>query len=562
MATFEDIELSRIINAIRRLKSSISISSKYHEQMKEVRCLLKNDSTGFVNTILDFMVNAASVPLKIETKNESLDGNLLTWQKTLLNKDINLDIPRGLRELSGEYFRERWTSSFIVLRIEWGELDFGNNDKWLMPTEMYFADGCSVYVEGDSSSLTNRKYYLGKTKKEELKDTKTSSVIIRKPYNSWYEMYPTPFLVKRGVLFNALLKQIILCKQADVLEQIIPYLLLLNSGTDKLAELGMLAEESELKKFKDTLIDAVKEHDVTGELGKLITSLSYDTKLEHFIPELKKILDADLTKGCDKNIIAGMGLIELTGFSKNREESMLNPKMLVEEVKDAVCDWALILEEIVYQIAEKNSGKYRSSINDIKVVPGKIKAFITDAYRTLITSLYNKGLIPYENTIEDIAEYDFEATLERKRKENKDGLAKDFYPPVIQNMEQFPNDPNGDLPSAQPTQPKGKQLPTTDPSTAPAKQNNKRKKADEEEDTDLEEILGELTKLTAPYNNIDELPARVKDFLPVAAQIIFVKVVNEALKRGLSDAEAFKEAWGTVKKNFHKGKDGKWVKNK
>jgi len=66
-------------------------------------------------------------------------------------------------------------------------------------------------------------------------------------------------------------------------------------------------------------------------------------------------------------------MIELRGFSSNREEAILNPKVLVEEVEDAVKDYVELLNEIVKQL-NKNSGKY--TVNEkVEVQSGIIKHF-------------------------------------------------------------------------------------------------------------------------------------------------------------------------------------------
>src|SRR5689334_364099 len=119
MAAPESISIAKIAQAIKSLQNNIAISSDFHAQVAAIRLLLGNDESGLVNSILDFMVNAANTSFKIETKNPNLDKNLEVWQKSLVNKNLGVDIPRGLKELSTEYFRERWTTSLIALNINW-----------------------------------------------------------------------------------------------------------------------------------------------------------------------------------------------------------------------------------------------------------------------------------------------------------------------------------------------------------------------------------------------------------------------------------------------------------
>ncbi len=62
-----------------------------------------------------------------------------------------------------------------------------------------------------------------------------------------------------------------------------------------------------------------------------------------------------------------------------------------------------------------------------------------------------------------------------------------------------------------------------------------------------------------PYSKISELPDSVK-VLPAAAQLVFMRAVNSALKNKDTEEVAFKKAWAAVKRTWDKNKDGKWVK--
>ncbi len=72
------------------------------------------------------------------------------------------------------------------------------------------------------------------------------------------------------------------------------------------------------------------------------------------------------------------------------------------------------------------------------------------------------------------------------------------------------------------------------------------------------------------YNNLKDLPERVRNSLPEHAQEIFMKAFNNAWeeykepenRRGGSSREetAFRVAWSAVEKIYKKDKSGKWVK--
>jgi cation transport regulator ChaB len=341
--------------------------------------------------------------------------------------------------------------------------------------------------------------------------------------------YPTPYLVKHGVLFNALLKEAIINKQADVIQQIIPYLLLMKAGTDKLAELGMLADESDMKALKDQIIKAKSEADQTGELGKLLATLNYDVNLEHFIPDLGKILDEKILRSTDKNILAGLGLIELQGFSKTREESIMNPKLLIEEVKDGVSDWVAMVKEVVAQIKERNKEKHADlAAKDVDVLSGRIKTFMTDAMRDALRSLADRGVISYKTEIEDIAELSYETEKSQIEKEDKEGLRKLFVPKPSQVV-------NPSTPAATPSD-------NTPPDKKPGTPESKNYK-------------------NARYENIDALPGGLKEAFPIAAQLIFLKAFNEKIDEGKLRIEAHQSALDVVAEKYKQipGKE-KWVK--
>jgi cation transport regulator ChaB len=573
MSDYQTLDIAKIIQALRALRNDIRVSGDFREQMKQINCLLKNDETGMVATILDFMTHAAAVPMKIETENPTLDAMLQTWQKSILNKDINIDIPRGLQELSVEYYKERWKSSFIGLRVRWESVTI-NGKAWIIPKEMWLVDGASIVVDGKMSTLNGKTYFMDKSKEHPLKSTKDETVIIRKPFNSWYDSYPTPFLVKRGVLFNALLKKAIINKQADVIQQIIPYLLLLKSGSDKLAEMKLLATEPEMKKLKEDIVKAVSQYDHTGEIGKLLATLSYDVTMEHFIPDLTKLFDEKVIRSTDKNILAGLGMIEVQGFAKTREETMLNPKALVEEVKDAVSDWACMLEEVMYQMIERNSAaKTKLTIGkEIRVVPSAIKAFMTDNMKTMLRNLYDRGLISKQTAVEDIAELDFKVQVERRTKETAEGMDDTMYPPQIQNFEQYPDVKSTDKPA-----------PDDKKKNSPESKNYKNASQivcegcqEEILYTDLPEVaMGAakceiceatidqtgkvLDKIEAPYNTVDDLPKGLH-VLPMAARLLWLRTFNAIYNESHDEDKARKIAWYQVKQKYHKNADGKWVR--
>lgn len=416
---------------------NINVKKNFPDQVEQIDTLLKNDKTGLVSTVVDFMIHSSTVNMKIETQNAPLNKLLQNWQKNVLNTKVNIDIPSGLRALSTENYRERWRSSLLALKVIWGEEKFENQKSWIVPKKMWFLDGASVMTKAEGA-LNTRKFFITINKEKiQLKNSVKESIFIRKPFTSWHEDQVTPYLIKRGTVFNSLIKNAIVQKQSDVIESIIPLILQIKAGNDELALRGLGVSEKAFKKLKEGLVDAKHKFDQTHDFGDLIASLRHDVDLQYLIPDLIKIFDADIVKSTDRNLLSSLGLIELQGFSSDRQESILNPKVLVEEVKDAVGDWSDLLQDVMLEMMEKNKARHPNlANNEIQVIPGTIKAFITDEMRSMLRSMYDRGVISKQNAIEDITDLNFEVQVNRRTRENERDLQTTMKPPVIQNLEQ------------------------------------------------------------------------------------------------------------------------------
>lgn len=431
---FNSLDLYRELKKMRSV--TIQVKKNFHEQVAQIDELLNNDHTGLVATIVDFMIHSSTVSMKIETDNEPLNKFLQHWQKNILNRKVNIDIPTGLRGLSTENFRERWRSSQLALKVIWGKEKFENQGTFIVPKKMWFLDGASVFAES-SGALNTRKFFVRIDKKKvRLKNTEMESIFIRKPYTSWHEDIVTPYLVKRGTVYNALVKRTIVQKQSDVIQSIIPLILQMKAGSDELALQGLGVSKEAFKKLKDSLVDAKHRFDETHDFGDLIASLRHDVNLEYLIPDISKIFDDKIVRSTDRNLLSSLGMIELQGFSSDRQEAILNPKVLVEEVSDAVMDWADLLQDVMLEMMEKNRAKHPNlANNEIQVIPGIIKAFITDEMRKMLRSMYDRGVISKQDGCEDITGLNFEVQVNRRTKENERDLPSIMKPPVIQNIE-------------------------------------------------------------------------------------------------------------------------------
>ena len=510
--------------------TQIRVPKEFAARQACINELLDNDYTGIVKTIYEFMVTTGSVDMNFVTDNTQLTAALQDWANHQLNANISFDIPRGLKALTTQYMRERYKSSFIVLNIIWGKV----NDL-ILPTNMWLSDGGAVLVGGSADELNGKKYFLGDEEKP-IKSTNKQTVLIRKPFNSWYEGYPTQYLVSKGVLYNAMIKKTLISKQADVIEEMIPYILALRAGDSALMTKNLMGDiEKQLGDVKESLKQAKRNKKYQHDSGDMILKGRYDLNLEHLMPDLTKLFNESVVKPINNDLLCGLGLVELQGFSSDRQEAILNPKVLVEEILNGVADAKALYEEVLDLIIEKNAELHPKQMGqDIRIVPGVVKAFLTDNMRKLIKDHVNTGILSIEDAFEALPTgYDFEISKKRRQQESDNGDEDLFFPRVILNQD------SNNLSDTNPRVPTPNEVP---------KKKKKPIKAEEE-------------YVEAPYSKNSDLPSSVKDALPDHAQTIFRSAWMSAYKDGKSEEVCFKIAWAAVKNaGYKKNKDGKWTK--
>jgi len=576
---------NQVINELLQGKNRAQVATNFHDRVLQIDKQFENDKSSLLVTMVNFMVQSGTVDFRFETGNINFNEKLISW-KNNINKNVGLDIPIGLRSITQQYLKERYRTSLIVLNIQWG-----NIDGYILPINMWLSDGGSIYIDGDASKLGGYNYYVGKNnlnKKKKIIRSLNRTIIIRKPFESLVKKYPSPYLVKKGALYHALVKSEILGKQSDLINTIVPYILLAKAGTDQQALANKLPTEDELMSLKAEILQMTHDYNNSTVKGQNVGAFPYDVSVEHLIPDLTKFLNDTILKPSDKNLLSALGLIELEGFSKSRQETILNPKVMVEEVIDAVLDWKDILHQISVEMIDRNKKKHPKIEKDIKVIPGVIKSFLTNDDKVLIRSAFDRGSIGHQDFIE-ILPFDFETVLQRRLKERDEDIDRILYPHVIMNQEQNPVDD-----SVQPEQVKEE---------SPEKK--KTEKDIEASTHEIEDFMalykckcikcgkemssskhckdltcsscgGEMRRadkpgtgekasveeyVQAPYENIDSLPDNVKNVLPVGGQIIWLNAFNSALEDGKSEDSARKIAWSAVKKKYKKVKDKKkWVK--
>jgi cation transport regulator ChaB len=420
----------------------ISIPEEFHERCKKIQELLNNDVTGVINTIVDYEINSATeTDYTIECANDNLQALLNAWLS-----EINLNIqgvPTGLKELSKECFKEMWqASSFCVLRVSgWKKITVANNTLEV-PTKMWFVNGSSVYVKRptkENYKIGSDKYYLDENTKHEIPSTQEEEIVIYKPFARWFDEYPVPYLVRTGVLKNALALKILAEKSDEVITKVLPYLFLMIKGTEKLFLEGTDYKDKELQEMVTKFKEEISKFE--NQRGKLpVAGIPFDSKYEHLIPDLRKILAEELYRQGYRALLAGLGFIDvIQGISNTRKESVLNPAPFIAGVNSGVSGFKTILSDVIKLIAERNkkSVKLFSENNPITIVNTPLKINV-DALLEQIRSAFDRGDLSIKTYIESLG-FNYKVEREQRIKELESGDEDLFYPHLIQNREDVPD---------------------------------------------------------------------------------------------------------------------------
>jgi hypothetical protein len=524
----------------------ISVPSDYHDRCSKIKEMLDSDISGTINSILDYAVNSASeAKYRVECSESTLQKLLNIWLE-----DINIEIkgiPTGLQALSKEYFKERWEgSSFCILRVSGWEKISVDNVTIEVPTTMWFVNGGSIYVarpKDPNYKLGSDKYYLDEANKIGIPGTENEEIIVQKPYNRWFDEYATPYLIRKGVYKNWLGMKTLQDKSDEVISKILPYLFLIQKGSPELSQAGIDWGDDELKELAESWKEQIKKY--KSEKGKTpFLADTFDTKYDHLIPDLSKILAEDLYRQGYRSILAGLGFIDMLEISPSRQESRLNPKAFISEVNEGVEGFKGILLEAIYLIEERNKNAHKKLFSDkgnIIIVNSPLRINVENLLADL-RSGFDRGSMSIQ-TYQEILGLDPITEKERRQKELENGDEDLFYPHLIQNREDIP-DRMG--------------IPAKPKDTTKLEDQNKKKNTPETKNKTAS-LADDL--IIAPYDK-DNPPAFLKKY-PKGAQEVFIQVFNKSLPKG--EDYAFPVAWSAMKrwlkKHGYKKVGDKWVKS-
>jgi len=405
--------------------------TSFDGQCKAVKNMLKCDTTGIINTLLDYAIaSAKQVKYTVETNNSNLTDLLNSWLKNL-NNQYSDKIPSGVAELAKEYFSERWKkSSLIGVRINWAK-----QDGLYLPDAMYLVDGSSLEINKTKQEVLGGVTYL--LNKQAL-PKRGEDFIVRKPFAGWNDTYPIPYLFMRGTYKNFVGIDMLKTKGNDILNKIVPYLLLLLKGNDEMTKKGQVISQAKMDEAQTQLKTYLEQYNTTSDNGTPVVGFPYDTKLEHLIPNIKNMVSKELYDQGYAAVLASLGVVEVINVgSLSRRETIFNPKPFVAETQNGVDDFRKLLEDVVNLIITKNKDNHRkhfSESNDIKVSAStltlKVESMIEE-----ISKAFPRGAIDYQTYIEAMG-LDFDVIKRRAERDDKEGLKILFYPKLTQNTEQ------------------------------------------------------------------------------------------------------------------------------
>lgn len=431
---------------------SIKIPNDFHDKVSYIQKALNDDVSGLVNTILDFCINSALVDYKIETSNAKLTQLLTDWLQNI-NSDIRgTGIEVGINGLAKQYFIERWkNSSLCVLRTIWEEKEIGKTS-FILPTKLWFADGKDILVEDKDKSkrIGTQKYILKSGDSNNphitLPSSKYEHIFVQKPYSRWGDIYPTPYLIQRGIYHNLEFLRLLSTKGEYVVGKALEYLMILKKGSERLfTEKGVSYSEKDLKDIKDGLKKIADDRKTEGGITTYATQ--FDTDIQHLIPEYSRILQQALYSPIEKKILAGLGLIDVVDTaSSSRRESVLNPKSFIQEAYQGIADFKSLIRDVLETIKEKNDNRRKYMGNIIEITNTPIQAFITDGLRQELRLAYTYGQLSHKTYIETVCGMDYDLEVERRKLEDDKNIDEVLYPHLIQNKEGTGQDIPGEEP--------------------------------------------------------------------------------------------------------------------
>lgn len=434
------------------LLSKVLVPTEFHEQATIVEQMISKDTTGLVDSLTQFKADCATVDIVIDSESDKLDEIINEkWLPNINSEFRGKGIEVGLRGLMKEYHKEVWRgATFPILKIlRWKKIEGID-----FPVSMMFVDGGSVYAEDKDKKTTvdlfGYNYFLGQDKEEELKG---EAYFMYKPFVRWYAKYPVPYLIRRGIYKNWKIVDMIKDKEIELVDRVIPYMMLVLKGTEKLTLSNITYSTPDLEAVKTKIQEMMDklnnvtindQHEIVGKSPTRVTN--FDEEIKHLIPDLEAMFNRELFAQAEKNILAGLGFIDIAdAISTSRRESVLNPKVFIKECNAGVSDFKVIVKDLLDLIKEKNESNIKYNAKKWIIASNPITDFATDDFKELIRGLSDRGLVSNETTINICGEGTINYELEKRKRivEVKEGDEIIMYPKITQNQEEKGTDIQG-----------------------------------------------------------------------------------------------------------------------
>jgi len=513
---------------------------KYREQVIVVKQSLKNDETGIVNTVLDFAIEcAARVTYKVETGNENLDEIYNAWLKNINSSLRRKKVEVGVNGLAKQYYMEMLKgSSHALLRAVYNK----DETNMLLPELLWFVDGKDICIkdkENKGKVIGSEEYRLkigdGTTDKDyiDLPHNEDEEIFVQTPFEEWGTLFPTPFLIKRGIWKNMEVLTMISDQGESIVRKALKYLLVILKGNDKTFEAQGHYSREKLLEAKDAFKTFLGDSELNTGVPTLVTD--YDTQIDHLIPDFSKVVNQELIDPSRQKILQGLGLIEIlegTG-SNSRKESIINPKPFVKLVYSLINSYCDLLTDVLEVTRERNTHNTKYNAIKIKVKASPVLEFVTLDEKELFRSIFDRGVVDYESLCE-ILGIDYKLIVARSTKQLEDGIDAKLYPHVVMNQEQY----TSELQDSRSTKkPKDKNTPEFRDDRNGAGRQNFIQAA---RDLNIQRLYSQ-----AIYGKDKPLPKSVRK-LPADLQKVWRDTFNKKFRKTGSDAESFRLAFGVI----------------
>jgi cation transport regulator ChaB len=420
-------------------QGKIDVPQDFRTRISAIRYVLDSDTTGVINTLLDYSINTASqTDYTIECADDTLKALLNEWLR-YINLEIN-GVPTGIVELSKEYYKERWKEGSLILAraAKWKIITI-EGTSIRVPTVIWLVNSASIFVERDKDRYTlgTDKFFLDQAMHEEL-PAKGEKIVIQRPFDRWWTQYATPYIVRKGIYRNYKALEMLQEKTEEVLTKFIPYLFAITKGTERqYIDAKVDFDDNDLKALQEGMKEKLEQY--KRQRGKTpVWAKSFDVQGEHLIPDLRNMLSMELFNQGYRAILAGLGFVDvIQGLTATRKEAVLNPAPFIEEVNAGVDGFKSLLTEIIYLIIQENQIDHRRLFNRNKKfyianTPLKVNVqpILTDLRQGFI---YGSLSV---KTYQEVLGVDPETERERMKDEWENGDRELFYPHIIQNVEE------------------------------------------------------------------------------------------------------------------------------